>query len=50
MYYLFCAAVGALESHLALKTGQFRNISEQNLIDCNRNAKTGGLLQDFNYN
>ena len=26
---------------MALKTGQFRNISEQNLLDCNRNAKTG---------
>lgn len=35
------SAIGALETVLAKKVGVLRNISEQNLIDCNRNSKTG---------
>lgn len=35
------SAVATLESLFLMKYGKLHNISEQNLIDCNRNTKTG---------
>lgn len=35
------SAIGALETVYAKKYNILRNISEQNLLDCNRNARTG---------
>lgn len=35
------SSVAALESHWCIKTGQLISLSEQQLVDCNRNAQTG---------
>lgn len=35
------SAIAALESHWCIKTGELNKLSEQQLIDCNRNDETG---------
>lgn len=35
------SSTAALESHWCIKTGEIISLSEQQLVDCNRNAQTG---------
>lgn len=47
------SAVAAIESHLAIQTGQLQSLSEQNLLDCavyGNNGCAGGLMNNaFEY-
>lgn len=38
------SAIAALEAHWCLKTGNLTSMSEQQLVDCNRNSVTGKII------